>query len=258
MPAYTTQSAQAELAYPGPLAQAAQGDGVKRLQEWLTLSGRGLVLNGDFGPATARALAAFQADNGLFPSATLDEGTWNALTAPMQNALDAQPDPGVPYDIAVWQVARAHMRQGAAEVGGDNRGPWVRLYARGTEGKEVQWCAYFVTFILKQTATARGSSAPLRGSSSCDTLARQAQDAGRFVEGSHPDAKGNAPKLQHVSIFLERKSPIDWVHTGFAYAFQAGTFQTIEGNYGDKVGEGGERGIKTRSLNGKYDFITIN
>lgn len=162
MPAYTTQSAQAELAYPGPLAQAAQGDGVKRLQEWLTLSGRGLVLNGDFGPATARALAAFQADNGLFPSATLDEGTWNALTAPMQNALDAQPDPGVPYDIAVWQVARAHMRQGAAEVGGDNRGPWVRLYARGTEGKEVQWCAYFVTFILKQTATARGSSAPLR------------------------------------------------------------------------------------------------
>ena len=79
MPAYGTSSSQAELAYPGPLAQAAQGDGVKRLQEWLTLSGRGLVLNGDFGPATARALAAFQADNGLFPSATLDEGTWNAL-----------------------------------------------------------------------------------------------------------------------------------------------------------------------------------
>lgn len=260
MPAYTTQSAQAELAYPGPLTQAAQGDGVKRLQEWLALSGRGLVLDGDFGPATAHALAAFQTDNGLFPSATLDESTWNALTAPMQNALDAQPDPNVPYDIAVWQVARAHMNQGAAEVGGDNRGPWVRLYARGTEGTKVQWCAYFVTFILKQAATARGSSAPLRGSSSCDTLARQAQDAGRFVEGSHPDAKGNAPKLQHVSIFLERKSPSDWTHTGFAYAFQADTFQTIEGNYQAKVGEGAEKGTsgRTRALNGNYDFITIN
>lgn len=97
MPAYTTQSAQAELAYPGPLTQATQGDGVKRLQEWLALSGRGLVLDDNFGPATAHALAAFQADNGLFPSAILDEGTWNALTAPMQNALDAQPDPNVPY-----------------------------------------------------------------------------------------------------------------------------------------------------------------
>jgi len=41
MPAYGTSSSQAELAYPGPLTQAVQGEGVKRLQEWLALSGRG-------------------------------------------------------------------------------------------------------------------------------------------------------------------------------------------------------------------------
>ena len=79
MPAYGTSSSQAELAYPGPLAQAAQGDGVKRLQEWLTLSGRGLVLNGDFGPATDTAVRAFQQAQGLSADGVVGAKTWAAL-----------------------------------------------------------------------------------------------------------------------------------------------------------------------------------
>ena len=42
------------------------------------------------------------------------------------------------------------------EIGGQNMGPWVRLYMDGREGAEFPWCAGFVCFVLAQACEAMG------------------------------------------------------------------------------------------------------
>jgi len=51
--------------------------------------------------------------------------------------------PSCAYAGSVVEVARSQIGKG--EIGGDNRGPQVKKY---TKGKEVPWCAGFVSFVL--------------------------------------------------------------------------------------------------------------
>ena len=54
--------------HPGLLTQGETGKAVRRLQERLVRHGYGVVVDGDFGPATAAAVRGFQADHGLTPT----------------------------------------------------------------------------------------------------------------------------------------------------------------------------------------------
>ena len=51
-------------------------------------------------------------------------------------------------------LAGQHLAQGPREVGGDNRGPWVRAYMGGQDGKWARWCAGFVSTLLAQGCAA--------------------------------------------------------------------------------------------------------
>jgi len=60
-------------------------------------------------------------------------------------------------------VARAHLKAHPVEVGGDNRGPWVRAYMSGNDGSDWLWCAGFVTAIVAQAASLLGTATPTPG-----------------------------------------------------------------------------------------------
>jgi len=150
----------AELRAPFlPLARGSTDHGVKRVQEWLTLHGFATGIDGDFGPATAAAVEAFQrahsclreaspgASNPRGNAGIVDAETWGALVAPMDRSelLSGMPDT---FGDRVSRIARAHLAAKAREVGGDNRGPWVRLYGRGIDQSRVvffPWCQAFAS-----------------------------------------------------------------------------------------------------------------
>jgi peptidoglycan hydrolase-like protein with peptidoglycan-binding domain len=254
---YTTPTATRELAFPGPLSRGSKGTSVKRLQEWLCHGGSATAIDSDFGPATERALKAFSTGQGRTARGALDNPTWGLLTAPLQSALSVAPE-GASLPVALRATAQAHLAVHPREFGGDNCGPWVRLYTDGNEGSEWLWCAGFASFVLRQACAALGVRAPIKGSVSCDSLAAQAKTAGRFVSGqSLQDGTVTWSALGACCIFLVRRTSTDWTHTGFALQGSGETFATIEGNTNDDGSSNGyEVCARTRSVSGK-DFITL-
>ena len=126
-------------------------------------------------------MRAFQKSNGLKEDGIVGEKTFALLTEPMTRALTPSGKVSVSLSEMVVMVARQHLRETPMEVGGQNCGPWVRLYTKGKEGEEYPWCAGFVSFIIKQAADTMGIALPLKYTLSCDDLASQAKKEGMFI-----------------------------------------------------------------------------
>jgi hypothetical protein len=181
----------------------------------------------------------------------VDESTFAALVAPMLEVLRQRLDQCIDFGTAVVDFAQAHLAVHPREVGGANRGPWVRLYMGGNEGSAFAWCAGFVTFLVEQAAQPLQEDKPIEGAVSCDMLASQGSDAGLFVA----EADAVRSSLPPGSIFLVRATDADWTHTGIVTAALDNSFETIEGNTNDSGDrEGYEVCARTRSYPGK-DFI---
>jgi hypothetical protein len=230
------------------------GPKVKLIQEWLSLDGVQVTPDGSFGPATELAVRQFQTTVGLTPDGVVGPLTFARLIKPMTDALA----PIAVTTQAVGQLmvlyALQHLKQRPREVGGQNRGPWVRLYMNGNEGDQWAWCAGFACFVLRQACEALHIPLPLTASFSCDSLAASAQQHGIFL----PGAPGmDTTKLAGGSLFLIRRTATDWTHTGIVTQVAAETIQTIEGNTNDDGSrEGYEVCNRIRGYDAK-DFILI-
>jgi len=230
------------------------GPKVKLIQEWLCLNGFQLTPDGDFGAATEFAVKQFQAKAGLTQDGIVGPLTFARLIQPMTDALKAIPATGQSLGQMVVLYAQQHQRQVPREVGGQNRGPWVRLYMDGNEGEQWAWCAGFACFLLKQACQALAVPLPLAPSFSCDSLAAGAQQRGLFLTGA-PDI--DKTRLTPGSFFLIRRTASDWMHTGIVTTAGAEVVQTIEGNTNDDGSrEGYEVCQRVRGYNDK-DFIVI-
>src|SRR5207253_1940102 len=125
-------------------ATVRRGDGgepVRRVQEWLSLHGFHVKIDGEFGPATQAAVRQFQSNQGLSPSGEVDAGTFEQLIAPMKVALAPIEPAGRSLGELTIAYAQQHLTQHPREIGGQNRGPWVRFYMNGHDGEEWAWCA---------------------------------------------------------------------------------------------------------------------
>ncbi|WP_226895312.1 peptidoglycan-binding protein [Luteolibacter marinus] len=236
-----------------------KGVRVRRVQEWLWHHGFRTSIDEDFGPATRRCVENFQKKHRIKATGSVDSRTWETLVAPLRRAMgEPKGVKGKSLAATIREVARQHLKEHPVEIGGDNRGPWVRLYCRGNDGRNWAWCAGFVTLIMKQACFYRGHQPPLEGSESCDSLANQAKAAGLFVpESSLSSGKFKWRDFGDCGVFLRRRTSTDWTHTGFSLGGDGDLFETIEGNTND-VGsrEGFEACARTRSLSGSnYDFI---
>jgi len=246
-----------ELAFDEVIRKGDLGPRVRRVQEWLKINGFGTGIDSDFGNATKACVIRFQHSKGLPETGEVDRQTWDLLVDPLVKALAPIPFPSnTKLTEAVLGVAQQHLKQHPIEVGGDNRGPWVRIYVDGNEGVGWRWCAGFVTFVMKQACMNLGRSLPIDGSYSCDSLAYQAKHADLFVEGAQLESGGVSwSDMGSAQIFLVRKTPTDWVHTGFSFEGSDTIFSTIEGNTNeDGSANGFEVARRTRSVP-KKDFI---
>jgi len=235
----------------------ANGDEVRRVQEWLTLHGYGLAIDGDFGPVTGSVLLQFQTDNELEVTGIVNDETFNLLVAPLIEVLTPIDYCPPTFAETVLIYAERHLLHHPLEIGGQNRGPWVRLYMNGHEGKKYPWCAGFVTFVIKQAADTLGMDLPIAGSFSCDVLAAQGEEGDLFVSEDDIADEVENGDMPVASIFLVRKTDDDWTHTGLVTSFDEESFTTIEGNTNDDGDrEGYEVCVRTRAYK-KKDFIAL-
>lgn len=225
------------------------------VQEWVTLHGFSTKVDNDMGPATRKCVSLFQKSNGLTPTGQVDDGTESLLLQPMTSVksfIVKSPVKDRSLDgarHAVVDLADLILRSGAREVGGENKGPWVRLFMNGKEGRDWPWCAGFATWILKQCCWMKGVQMPIPYAFGCDYLAGLAKSKGILTDN---------PKLVLPGhFFLVRKSPYHWQHIGIVVNsfLDTGVMETIEGNTNDEGSpEGFEVCRRYRSLD-KRDFI---
>ncbi|MBB4229333.1 CHAP domain-containing protein [Rhizobium mongolense] len=252
-----------ELTVPKGVVQGTKDDsgqlGVRRLQEWLTVANFVTPVDGDFGNSTQSQLAKFKIANGRAADASLNDELWSLLTAPMLRALAPVGfSSTTPLEEAVLRVAAQHIAQQPCELGGDNCGPWVRLYMAGKQGKDWKWCAGFVCFIVFQAAKELGLPMPFPRQVGVDALVQDAKNTGRFIKGtSLSSAAARRSKVRPGSLFVIRETENDWTHVGIVLNVNDTTIDTLEGNTGGSGGvDGADARRLNRSVDGK-DFISL-
>jgi lysozyme family protein len=255
------QHVSAELDFPGVLGIDSPKNkmATTRVQEWLNIHGVVTPIDGDFGHSTAEQLRTFQTRANREPTGRLDAETWALLTAPMRRALATiDHGPSSSFEDSVLRVAQQHIKQMPIEIGGNNCGPWVRLYMRGKQGRDQKWCAGFVCFTVAQAARDLGTGLPFKRQVGVDELVADAKASGRFIaEAEVRDEIKRRSKLRPGQIFVVRASSKDWTHTGILLSINDKTFDTFEGNTG---GDGGTDGANARQGNRSYaskDFIRL-
>jgi hypothetical protein len=219
-----------ELRFPDPL----RGAGARRVQEWLSLAGFPVEIDGEFGPESTRQLATYQASKGLTATGLLDRLTWATLTAGLSGAL-APAARGV--DFGQTMVAVATRWVGLRELPG-NRGPIVRTLCDGNEGPAWAWCAGFVRQVSRLTATAWGRESPAWLTLRVTEIAQRSKGSDAFI--AEREAKG---MVRAGDLFLVRKAG-RWSHTGLVVGVEPGGIRTIEGN---TDGGGSREGDRVRS-----------
>ncbi|GAA4888408.1 peptidoglycan-binding protein [Streptomyces coeruleoprunus] len=194
-----------------------RGAAVKAVQRQLVDNGARVAVDGEFGPATAAAVKAFQQAKGLAADGVVGARTWTALLAGGGGTVP--PAPGKPGDASelrrrIVSVARGQI--GVSEPNG------CRVYL--TSCKTTAWCAAFVSWTWRQAGLPKDAvpnTLVARG------VGLWGQQRGQF-HASHPKPGDivvwGAPAMKTGG------------HVGIVVAVHAdGRIDTVDGNYGDKV-----------------------
>src|SRR5262245_66632252 len=123
----------------------------------------------------------------------------------MKAVLAPIPGRGRSLGDVVVAYAQQHLAQHPLEIGGQNKGPWVRLYMDGNEGTPWAWCAGFACFCLKQACGSAGQPMPIARSFPCDSLAASGRSKGRFANQSTATPR---------SVLLVADRTTDWIPRG--------------------------------------------
>ncbi|WP_433763605.1 peptidoglycan-binding protein [Flavobacterium ginsenosidimutans] len=241
---------------------------VEKIQSWLNLfamqnpgSGTATGIDGDFGPATEKAVLNYQKFNGLPQNGTVDQNLFDKLASPLKKAFES-PISGNNLRELILNTAKNHLKNQPLELvinNQSNTGPWVRSYMDGHEGTEWFWCMGFVQSIIDQAASVQGKNfktlMPL--TYSCDTVGTTGLQ--KNILTRYQKARTNPALIKPGDIFLLQKTPNDWIHTGIVTAVHADTIETIEGNTNSGGSNNGNAVLdKIRNYKqSKLDFFSI-
>lgn len=235
-----------ELTVIAPIGPG-KGARQKLVQEYIAINGVKLAIDGNWGPATGKALTM------LVPGATaVDQAVLRRLAGPILDAIRPISSPGS-FAKAVVATALQHLHAHPIEVGGQNAGPWVRYYMDGNEGPAWPWCAGFATRVVEQAAAAAGVAVPghVKRTYSCDVLGAAGKKAGKLIAGT-------SGCVAPGDLFLVRgKQPGDWVHVGLIVGVDAQTFVTIEGNTNDEGSREGYEVCRRVRARAKLDVVRL-
>ena len=252
-------SVKAELKFTEDITEGTTGMRARRVQEWLCFANFATAIDASFGPATTQVVKSFQKARDLPANGIVNRATWNALTSPLVQVCSTSVPASTSRDVAMLRVTKSHLAIHPIELGGKNRGPWVRTYC-GADGDNYLWCAGFVTFVMKQACSLIGVSNPLPGTLSCDSLAAQAKERNRFIRGRNLQTGTTKwEELGQCQLFLKRRTASDWTHTGFSFEGVGETFKTIEGNASESGIPGSGFEVCTRVLGiANQDFVFLS
>lgn len=228
------------------LRKGDQGSQVRQLQKLLLQHGYAVDLNSTFDASTRRVLRAFQAQNldqhgqPLVVDGVAGPLTWWSLENPKPFikppvAVDYTSMPvrgGSPRGRAALAVAISELKANAREIGGNNRGAFVRKYlapAGLDEGNS--WCASFVSWCFLQTVGGDKSAMPFAYTPSARRLLSE------FKQLGWASAPGSDYRPQPGDVVVWwRVSLAGWQgHTGLVHSVQDGMLYTIEGNRSPRV-----------------------
>lgn len=234
--------------------KGSKGKRVKLIQEWLSLNNIHVCVDGNFCPATEEAVRQFQKREGLKVDGIVNKKTYSRLILPMKQALTFITVKKKSLGEMIISYATQHTQQNPREIGGQNKGPWVRLYMNGHEGPQWPWCAGFACFILKKACKTLEIPLPIKSSFSCDILALDAKQKGLFVKENRI---ADRTQITPGSFFLVRRTSTDWIHAGIVETAREDFFHTIEGNTNDEGSREGYEVCKRIRGYSKKDFIVF-
>ena len=227
------------------LKKGNQGDEVKEVQTLLTEKGylTNEEISGIFDMETYRAVRAFQSQNldqlgqPLVVDGTVGELTWWSLhhAKPIiqtPSAIDYTKMPaenigGSRCGRAALAVAIAELNDAAGEVGGNNRGPFVKKYLHGLAPEGESWCAGFVSYCLSQIQ----EEMPFAYTLGARDILRQFQDK----HWAQKPNSGYSPKPGDVVVWWRDQLAGGKGHIGLVHQLHNGFLYTIEGNRSPNV-----------------------
>ena len=228
------------------LRKGDSGSDVRLLQQLLARRGYAVDASGSFDTRTWQALRAFQSQNldqhgqPLVVDGAAGPLTWWSLRNPKPflrppSAVDYTQMPargGSRRGRAALAVAIAELRANAREIGGDNRGPFVRKYlapAGLDEGNP--WCASFVSWCFLQASGGVAAAMPFDYAPGARNLLAEFKAQG----WASAPASGEAPQPGDIVVWW-RVSLAGWLgHVGLVHSVQDGMLYTIEGNRSPRV-----------------------
>ena len=225
------------------LRRGDRGEDVARLEQQLTVRGYPVEVDGIYGLKTYEAVRAFQSQHidangmplridGIAGPLTCWSLTHRKPRIDTQSGVDFHVLPSIRLGGSVagrgaLEVAIRELTAGAGEIGGNNRGPWVRKYLNGIASQGSPWCAGFVSWCYAQIPG--GSPFPY-------TLgARAMLQEFRRRSWAHAPGSGYLPQPGDV-VFWWRVRFDGWQgHVGLVYELRDGILYTIEGNKSPRV-----------------------
>lgn len=229
---------------------------VRELQTVLDDLGYATAATGIFDLQTEKAVKAFQSNHldkhqqPLTVDGVVGPLTWWALRNPRAQVTEGPIDystlpPEEPGQSGLGRKALAYaineLKAGAGEVGGNNRGPWVKKYlepGRGVEGNS--WCAAFVSWCYLQAVDGHMHQMPFTYSIGARDIYNQMRNKGWSFDnlGARQPTPGDI-------VCWWRESPSSWKgHIGLVHHCKDGFLYTVEGNRAANVA--GFSYVKTR------------
>ena len=213
-------------------------DDVRRVQEliniWRFYEGSmdsGITIDGIFGPVTLKEIKGVQYFLRLNPDGIVGPLTWKAMIKPLVDTFEYLNFPSsFKLRDRMRVIAEQHQIHRPYELP-PNRGPWVRSYMDGNDGKPWAWCMGFAQAILDQAFSTFNQKYT-------DHFVKT-----YLVEAARQDAKKNQRLISNQEVRQKQYEPKPGdifllVYPGDTNAHHAGvvveyfnqTLTTIEGN----------------------------
>ncbi len=225
------------------LQKGDRGESVKALQELLNDWQLPVSVDGVFGPQTRRAVRAFQSQHldrhgrPLVVDGKVGPLTWWSLrhrraVIAVNPVISFSRMPHKSFGGTTWgrnalRAAIGELRAEASEIGGNNRGKWVRRYLNGLAPEGCAWCAGFVSWCYSQNK----SGMPFEYSLGARNIMNQFKKKGWMT----PPGDDVDPQPGDIVVWW-RERLAGWKgHIGIVHHAKEGMLYTIEGNKSNRV-----------------------
>lgn len=238
------------------IKKGSTGPAVTELQNILRELDYNIPVTGIFDNETEKAVKNFQGSHlnkhntPLTVDGKVGDLTWWSLQNPRTlvttGVIDFKIMPdnslgGSAIGRKALQIAINELKSGAGEVGGNNKGPWVKKYMQPAGLPDGHpWCAAFLSWCFMQAAGGNPNAMPFKYTAGARNIFNQFKSKGWTFDGN------SNVQLQPGDIvsWWRVSMPSGFGHIGIVHHYEDGFIYTIEGNKAANVA--GFSYVKTR------------